>query len=189
MLRRANALFNAVKKQYGLHSYLLPLELPSPPPPPVPVPIPPLRLPPIPQSSLLNTPNPPAAMPKSASISGPTYDANTLRMNEQDIQKTAKFVREFVSMSLVPWMEKCVADWNENVIPPSHILESYVYSCMLLVCFNATATLASFFLDSPSLWYWNDIACPTADTCFLRFPYPGGDSIFGIKCLCWGTSS
>jgi trafficking protein particle complex subunit 8 len=40
---------------------------------------------------------------------------NTLRMNEQDIQNTAKFVREFVTMSLIPWMEKCVVDWNENV--------------------------------------------------------------------------
>jgi hypothetical protein len=44
-----------------------------------------------------------------------------LRMSEEDIKQTAKFVREFVSMSLVPWMEKCVADWNENVKPSSHI--------------------------------------------------------------------
>src|SRR6202040_3961427 len=105
---------------------------------------------------------------KSASISGPTYDANALRMNERDIQKTAKFVREFVSMSLVPWMEKCVADWNENVTPSSQIHESYVYSCMLPVCLNATATVASFFLDSPSLWHWNNIARTTADACFVR---------------------
>jgi len=46
-------------------------------------------------------------------------------MSEEDIQQTAKFVREFVSMSLVPWMEKCVADWNENVTLSSHIPDPY----------------------------------------------------------------
>jgi len=40
---------------------------------------------------------------------------NTLSMVENDIQQTARFTREFVVMSLVPWMEKCVLDWNENV--------------------------------------------------------------------------
>jgi hypothetical protein len=40
---------------------------------------------------------------------------NTLRMNEKDIQQTAKFTREFLVMSLIPWMEKCVLDWNESV--------------------------------------------------------------------------
>ncbi|EIN14080.1 hypothetical protein PUNSTDRAFT_59603 [Punctularia strigosozonata HHB-11173 SS5] len=81
----AGALLNAVKKQYGLHVFLLPLSLPSPPPPPVQVP------------ALL------PKLPLSPSI-----------MSEQDIQATVKFVREFVTMSLIPWMEKCVIDWNEN---------------------------------------------------------------------------
>jgi tRNA A37 threonylcarbamoyltransferase TsaD len=80
----------------------------------------PLRLPSIPKS-LLNTPDPSTTGLKSASAPGTSNEVNTLRMNEEDIQQTAKFVREFVSMSLVPWMEKCVADWNENVIPSSHI--------------------------------------------------------------------
>lgn len=40
---------------------------------------------------------------------------NTLRMAENDIQETARFTREFVVMSLLPWMEKCVVEWNENV--------------------------------------------------------------------------
>ncbi|KAH9064332.1 ER-golgi trafficking TRAPP I complex 85 kDa subunit-domain-containing protein [Lactarius vividus] len=109
----ATALFNAVKKQYGLHSYLLPLALPSPPPPPVPVPIPPLRLPPTPQSAL-QTPDPSAMTPESVSGSRAARDITGLRLSDRDIQQIAKFVREFVSMCLVPWMEKCVADWNEN---------------------------------------------------------------------------
>ena len=72
---------------------------------------------------MLNTPDSSITGSKSKSTPG---DANTLRMNEQDIQQTAKFVREFVSMSLVPWMEKCVVDWNENVTP----LLTYL-ACML----------------------------------------------------------
>jgi hypothetical protein len=36
-------------------------------------------------------------------------------MEENDIKHTARFTREFVVMSLVPWMEKCVLDWNETV--------------------------------------------------------------------------
>jgi len=62
---------------------------------------------------------------------------NTLRLGEQDIQQTAKFVREFVSMSLVPWMEKNVADWNENVTPASHIPGPYVDS---FICFQFAST-------------------------------------------------
>jgi hypothetical protein len=40
---------------------------------------------------------------------------NTVRMSEADIQQTAKFVRELLTMSLIPWMEKCVVEWNELV--------------------------------------------------------------------------
>ncbi|KZP10535.1 hypothetical protein FIBSPDRAFT_1051266 [Athelia psychrophila] len=97
----AGALFNAVKKQYGLHSYLLSLALPSPPPPPVPVPglIP--RLPPPPSNQQT-----PQKGPSSLTL-------NTLKMSSDDIQQTARFTREFVVQSLLPWMEKCVNDWNE----------------------------------------------------------------------------
>lgn len=105
---RAGALFNAVKKQYGLHSYLLSLTLPSPPPPPVPVPALIPRLPPPPSDD-------DQGGHKSEKSGGSRMVLNTLRMGEQDIQHTAKFTREFVVQSLVPWMEKCVIDWNEIV--------------------------------------------------------------------------
>ena len=36
-------------------------------------------------------------------------------LTQDDIQQIGRFVREFVTMSLVPWMEKCVVEWNENV--------------------------------------------------------------------------
>ncbi|KAJ7071158.1 ER-golgi trafficking TRAPP I complex 85 kDa subunit-domain-containing protein [Mycena amicta] len=106
----AGALFNAVKKQYGLHSFLLQLALPSPPPAPVPVPalIPRLPSPPSDDSPEQS----PVVPPTPALASGSSI--NTLRMSEGDIQQTAKFTREFLVMSLVPWMEKCVLEWNEN---------------------------------------------------------------------------
>lgn len=50
----------------------------------------------------------------TANASNPDV-VNTLRLSEGDIQRTGKFTREFVVMSLVPWMEKCVLEWNENV--------------------------------------------------------------------------
>ncbi|KAL1737123.1 ER-golgi trafficking TRAPP I complex 85 kDa subunit-domain-containing protein [Schizophyllum commune] len=98
----AQALYNAVKKQYGLHSYLLSLTFPSPPPDPVPVPALMPRLPPPPLSSL--------------------------RLCEADIQTTARFTREFVVMSLIPWMEQRVMEWNENFVSarrlPSRLFSS-----------------------------------------------------------------
>ncbi|KAF9462100.1 ER-golgi trafficking TRAPP I complex 85 kDa subunit-domain-containing protein [Collybia nuda] len=105
----AGALFNAVKKQFGLHSYLLPLALPQPPPSAVPVPALMPRLPPHP--SLKSSSSTSMASPDL-----PTHpnSLNTLRMAEIDIQQTARFTREFVVMSLLPWMEKCVVEWNEN---------------------------------------------------------------------------
>ncbi|KAG6819496.1 hypothetical protein H0H93_011310 [Arthromyces matolae] len=107
----AAALFNAVKKQYGLHSYLLALSLPTTPPPPIPVPALIPRLPPPPSES-----QPPAQIPStplSAAFHPDSSGLHTLRISEKDIQQTARFTREFLVMSLLPWMEKCVVDWNE----------------------------------------------------------------------------
>ncbi|KAF8973873.1 ER-golgi trafficking TRAPP I complex 85 kDa subunit-domain-containing protein [Flammula alnicola] len=109
----AGALFNAVKKQFGLHSYLLPLGLPRTPPPPVPVPALLPRLPPPPSPD--SPPQQDQSAPTSPHTPGSPTILNTLRMEERDIQQTARFTREFVVMSLVPWMEKCVIEWNENV--------------------------------------------------------------------------
>lgn len=110
---RASALYNAVKKQFGLHSYLLPLRLPKPSPPPVPIPAPLPRLPrpQIPELTADNMSPTPNTLNTSAGYSVP----HTMCMGETDIQHTARFTREFVVMSLVPWMEKCVLEWNENV--------------------------------------------------------------------------
>ncbi|KIJ68594.1 hypothetical protein HYDPIDRAFT_125323 [Hydnomerulius pinastri MD-312] len=105
----AGALFNAVKKQYGLHAFLLPLSLPSPPPPPVPVSAPIPRFPPPSLETQQDETLP--SQPNSPISTGAAL--NTLKMSEQDIQQTARFTREFVVMSLVPWMEKCVLEWNE----------------------------------------------------------------------------
>ncbi|KAI0715153.1 ER-golgi trafficking TRAPP I complex 85 kDa subunit-domain-containing protein [Earliella scabrosa] len=167
----AEALFNAVKKQYGLHSFLLPLQLPSPPPPPVPVPAVPPRLPTLsahdspsltPQVSTtgssivpgLAPPRPPASpMPRQPAPPpltnkpsenlqpSPGYNGNTLTLTQDDIQQIGRFVREFVTMSLVPWMEKCVVEWNENY-SSSRRLPSRLFSSTRRL-FGASSTSSS----------------------------------------------
>jgi len=122
----AGALMNAVTKQYGSNVYLLPLNLPSPPPEPVPVPLLMPRLPPVPiePSSTGIAPGP---APNHASSHTHVESPNTIRLAEQDIQQTAKFTREFVVMTLVPWMEKMVMDWSE-IYTSSRRLPSRLFS-------------------------------------------------------------
>ncbi|KAH8120206.1 ER-golgi trafficking TRAPP I complex 85 kDa subunit-domain-containing protein [Phellopilus nigrolimitatus] len=100
----ANALFNAVKKQYGFNTYFLRLALPSPPPPPVSVP---------PHGSSVKQRDVAGQVSSPISVNGPGEAANTIRMCDSDIQAIAQFMREFVTAGLIPWMEKCVVDWNE----------------------------------------------------------------------------
>ena len=64
---------------------------------------------------------------------------NTLRMSEQDIQRLARFAREFVVMSLVPWMEKCVVEWNE-AYSSSRRLPSRLFSSTRRLFGSGTAT-------------------------------------------------
>ena len=42
-------------------------------------------------------------------------DIDELLMTEADAQAVGKFVREFVTTALLPWMERNIIDWNENV--------------------------------------------------------------------------
>ncbi|KAH7885908.1 ER-golgi trafficking TRAPP I complex 85 kDa subunit-domain-containing protein, partial [Phlebopus sp. FC_14] len=134
----AGALFNAVKRQYGIHAYLLPLSLPSPPPPPVPVPPLMPRLPPPPPISASH--NDHQHSPVGSRLDSPaTPTMNTLRMSEQDIQQTARFTREFVVMSLVPWMEKCVLEWNESY-SSSRRLPSRLFSSTRRLFGSSTST-------------------------------------------------
>ncbi|KAI6047762.1 ER-golgi trafficking TRAPP I complex 85 kDa subunit-domain-containing protein [Pisolithus marmoratus] len=135
----ATALFNAVKKQYGVHVYLLPLVLPSPPPPPVSIPSLPPRLPPPPldveQHDIHG--NPTSTLTNSQEFR--TVRPNSLRMSEEDIQRTVRFTREFVVTSLVPWMEKCVIEWNE-VFSSSRRLPSRLFSSTRRLFGSGTST-------------------------------------------------
>lgn len=114
---RANALFNAVKKQYGLNTAFIRLTLPSPPPPPVSIPAPPPRLSNSIQqdSSASNHEYTAMSTPQDARENGIGEPGGLIRMCDSDIQATAQFVRDFITMGLIPWMEKCVVDWNEAV--------------------------------------------------------------------------
>ncbi|KAI0697133.1 ER-golgi trafficking TRAPP I complex 85 kDa subunit-domain-containing protein [Cytidiella melzeri] len=144
----AESLVNAVKKQFGLHTYLLSVSLPPVPPlRPIASPVP--RLPPL--STMELSPVPTSDIPAgiSSMLPGPTTPSNkpatltpnapgtpsltvqpgtpsqhpqspvplrgnTLALSDNDIQQFSRFVREFVVMSVLPWMEKCVMEWNES---------------------------------------------------------------------------
>ena len=97
------SLFNAVKKQYS-NSHLLKLTLPKPPPPGVPSPA---LLPRLPNNA--ETSGPDAPPPRK------DFESITIKMVETDLASTAKFVRELAVESLIPWMGKCVLEWNEAV--------------------------------------------------------------------------
>lgn len=108
---RCTALYNAVKKQHGVHVHLLNLSLERG---PTPIPIIPLP----PQLPLAPSPN-----QGSAHVLYEVPDTSELWMSEGDAQATGKFVREFLTQSLLPWMEKSVVEWNEAV---SRIWEVHV---------------------------------------------------------------
>jgi len=50
-------------------------------------------------------------------------DVDELLMTEADTQAVGKFVREFVTTALLPWMERNMIDWNENVRPSPIVLD------------------------------------------------------------------
>lgn len=135
----ATALFNAVKKQYGVHVYLLPLILPSPPPPPVSIPHLPPQLPPPPLDMEQHDINGNLTSTFSNTRESPAARPNSLRMSEGDIQRTVRFTREFVVMSLVPWMERCVIEWNE-VYSSSRRLPSRLFSSTRRLFGSGTST-------------------------------------------------
>ncbi|KAI6162059.1 ER-golgi trafficking TRAPP I complex 85 kDa subunit-domain-containing protein [Pisolithus thermaeus] len=112
----ATALFNAVKKQYGVHVYLLPLILPSPPPPPVSIPHLPPQLPP-----------PPLDVEQHDINGNLTSTLSNTRESLGIFKEQCGSLRELVVMSLVPWMERRVIEWNE-VYSSSRRLPSRLFS-------------------------------------------------------------
>lgn len=96
---RAVALLNAVKKQFGLNTHLL-------------------QLPSLHDKTRFDVPIPLPQLPSMLSRSNqkPSFAHSvSLIMSELDAQNTSRFVREFVTMALIPWMERCVAEWNDVV--------------------------------------------------------------------------
>lgn len=98
--------FNTVNKQYG-NSHLLKLALPSPPPSGIPSPAPFPRLPNNPETSGPDTPQ--------LRTQSESFD---IQMTGTDLESTAKFVRELTVESVIPWMGKCILEWNEVVSFP-----------------------------------------------------------------------
>jgi hypothetical protein len=86
------------------NSHLLKLTLPSPPPSGVPSPA---LLPRLPNNSETSGPDVPQTQTHVESFA--------IKMIEADLASTAKFVRELAVESLIPWMGKCILEWNEAV--------------------------------------------------------------------------
>ncbi|CCO26658.1 hypothetical protein BN14_00687 [Rhizoctonia solani AG-1 IB] len=101
----SQALLNAVKKQHGAHTHLMNWSLSDssatntfiPPPP---------RLPP-PPNGITEAP--------ISHTKGPSEELvhDAIALGDDDIESISRFVREFVTQSLIPWMERNVVEWNE----------------------------------------------------------------------------
>ncbi|KIO33692.1 hypothetical protein M407DRAFT_231895, partial [Tulasnella calospora MUT 4182] len=103
------ALMNATKKQYGLHCHLLSLNLSKPqtlrqlkPSPP--------ELPSLLTPSVNSERG--GVLPQTNGLNGAPPEA--LNLSDEDTVNSTRFMREFVTQSLVPWMERCVMEWNET---------------------------------------------------------------------------
>jgi hypothetical protein len=115
--------------------HLLRLALPTDPPPPLVAvrPTPP-RLPP---AEPATTPDVTGLAPPS---NEPVEDSvEAIRLCDADIQETARFVREFAVQHLIPWMEKTVVEWNENVRVRCTHEDTWLTAT---VCVNAPASVA-----------------------------------------------
>ncbi|KAG8904219.1 hypothetical protein FRB99_002083, partial [Tulasnella sp. 403] len=103
-LDETNALMNATKKQFGLHCHLLTLNLAKPDSPK------PLR----PKSPQLPPPAPFQGSPEKpklnrapATVNGVSEEIlEVLNLSDEDTVNVTRFIREFVTQSLVPWMER-----------------------------------------------------------------------------------
>ncbi|CAE7231072.1 unnamed protein product [Rhizoctonia solani] len=101
----SQALLNAVKKQHGAHAHLMCWSLsgsstanPFIPPPP--------KLPPPPND--VGTSSDPHSNDLTKDV-----EINNAVLGDDDLQNISRFVREFVTQSLIPWMERNVIEWNE----------------------------------------------------------------------------
>ncbi|KAF8707788.1 ER-Golgi trafficking TRAPP I complex 85 kDa subunit, partial [Rhizoctonia solani] len=104
----SQALFNAVKKQQGAHTHLMCWSLsgssslnPFIPPPP--------RLPP-PPNDITETPS---SHPEDMAEE---HNRGSIALADDDLETIGRFVREFVTQSLIPWMERNVIEWNEAYV-------------------------------------------------------------------------
>ncbi|KAG8829564.1 hypothetical protein FRC17_006390 [Serendipita sp. 399] len=127
------ALFNAIKKQYRLHVHFLNLSL-EPGPSPIPI----ISLPP--QLPLPSNLQPHHVVP----------DTSELWMSESDAMATGKFVREFLTQSLIPWLEKHVLEWNEAFINKGRLPSRLISSTRRLFGTTGTTPSTPITTQSPS---------------------------------------
>lgn len=110
MLLRAQKLLGSIKRTYGPHASLLPINSLSSNLPPSPFlhPIYSAHPPSDILASLFSKPSPNS--PEEAAVLGS-------RMTDVDVASVKGFLREMTVQSLLPFMERCVTNWNELVTP------------------------------------------------------------------------
>jgi len=57
----------------------------------------------------------PSSSPKAAPSNGVESDGSPIRIPESDLQELQGFVRDMVTQSVIPFMERCIAVWNDQV--------------------------------------------------------------------------
>jgi hypothetical protein len=155
------AILENVKKTYGVHACLLPLNSASSAEPHesgisalwrTALRHPPRSPPPRPPGDAAPPPVPPKEPEDDGPSAGAAAEAEeepaasdfALLFNDTDVKRLQMFVREFAAQSLVPFLERCTTQWNETVSrhtwrQPGH-------------CSSSTACGVAARPDWPPLW-------------------------------------
>ncbi|CAE6431018.1 unnamed protein product [Rhizoctonia solani] len=105
----SQSLLNAVKKQHGAHAHLMCWSLSGSSTTKPFVPRPP-QLPPPPNGAIETSSN-----PQFDDLTKDVEIYSTI-LGDDDLQSISRFVREFATQSLIPWMERNVIEWNEAYV-------------------------------------------------------------------------
>ncbi|KDQ08436.1 hypothetical protein BOTBODRAFT_148671 [Botryobasidium botryosum FD-172 SS1] len=138
------ALFNATKKQFGLSTHLLSLTM-STPTTAKPIALFPNQLPSL---DVGDSPEQPLI-----SLDAPTEEVEVrpvqeLAMTEEDLAAIGRFVKELTNSGLLPWMESCVSEWNNNY-SSSRRLPSRLFTSTRRL-FGSSSSLSSLSAPTPS---------------------------------------
>ncbi|CAE6378800.1 unnamed protein product [Rhizoctonia solani] len=140
---QSQALLNAVKKQHGAHAHLMCWSLsgssntnPFIPRPP--------QLPP-PPNSVTETPGDPQFDNLAKEV-----EIGSTVLSDDDLQSISRFVREFATQSLIPWMERNVIEWNEAYVATRRLPSRFLSTTRRFFGTSGSSTPAPSSPSSPA---------------------------------------